>query len=140
MRALFTTATIAATVIAGASAQACAAGSAYEQKGNWYCQAVTAISYTNFGTPGQYNKVTSFDDDGKCSSMDVDYAGGISPMDEEVNTLTMVHSATPRLTSTSGIMALPRPSFAQAIRLLYTGYVFKDKAYHSLREATCAQA
>jgi hypothetical protein len=108
MKLLFATATIAATAVAGALAQACAAGSAYNQNGNWYCQAVNAISYTNFGTPGQYDKVTSFNDNGKCSSVSTDYAGGISPMDEEVNTRSNPRSATPRLTSRSGIMALSR--------------------------------
>ena len=86
MRAPIATATIVAIAMAGASAQACAPNTAHEEGGNWYCQAVNAISYTNFGTPGQYKKVTSFDEGaGSCSSISTDYAGGISPMDEEVS-------------------------------------------------------
>ena len=119
----FTTAAIAITAIAGASAQVCAFGSAYNEKGNWYCQAVNAISYTNFGTPGQYDKVTSFNNNGKCSSIGKDYAGGISPLDEEVNTEVYLCSAAPPLTLRSDVMALPRSSIPQAVCFLYTGHV-----------------
>lgn len=84
MKNLLATSAVAAITIATTSSQACASGSAYELSGNWYCQPVNAISYTNFGTPGSYNKITSFSEAG-CSSVDTDYAGGISPMDEEVS-------------------------------------------------------
>ena len=82
--ALATGAILAATVSCVA-AQACAAGSAQEIDSNWYCQAVNAISYTNFGTLGTYNKVTSMAN-GLCGSTPQSYGGGIAPLDEEVGT------------------------------------------------------
>lgn len=139
MKLLFATATIVATAVAGAWAQACAAGSAYNQNGNWYCQAVNAISYTNFGTPGKYEKVTSFNDNGKCSSVSTAYAGGISPMDEEVfiwSTLYLRH----KTDIESGFMALSWSSLSQAVRILYTMHIFDHQARDSTRAATCAQA
>jgi hypothetical protein len=141
MKLLFATATIAATAVAGALAQACAAGSAYNQNGNWYCEPVSAISYTNFGTPGQYNKVTNFNvNTGKCSSESTDYAGGISPMDEEVSTWSSPTFWIQKLTTNLGLMALSRSSLPQAVRLLYTRHTFKDQTRDCSREATCAQA
>jgi Glycine-rich protein domain (DUF2403) len=75
-----------AAVVATAStiaAQGCAAGTAKEENGNWYCSAVQAISYTNMGTPGSYDKVTTMEN-GNCASTPQGYGGGISPLDEEV--------------------------------------------------------
>ena len=48
--------------ITPANAQACAAGSAQEISGNWYCSEVNAISYTNFPGTGYYSKVTDMDE------------------------------------------------------------------------------
>ena len=48
-----------AATTSGAAAQACVAGVAQEINGNWYCQAVKAITYSNFNTPGTYQKVTT---------------------------------------------------------------------------------
>jgi hypothetical protein len=45
-----------------ANAQACAAGTAQEINGNWYCSEVDAISYANFPGTGYYNKVTYMDE------------------------------------------------------------------------------
>jgi hypothetical protein len=69
--------------IAGAAAQACASGPAQEIQGNWYCQAVSAITYSNFDTPGTYNKVTTMEN-GVCESTPQSYGGAMAPMDEEV--------------------------------------------------------
>lgn len=83
MKFALTTGTLVAAAITGATAQACAAGSAQEINGNWYCQAVNAITYTNFNGAGTYNKVTSMAN-GVCGSTPVNYGGAVAPMDEEV--------------------------------------------------------
>ena len=72
---------LAATIIS-VSAQACT-GTAREINGNWYCQAVSAISYNKFGTPGTYGKVVSMEN-GQCSTKPHAYAGSVSPLDGEV--------------------------------------------------------
>lgn len=55
-----------------------------EEKGNWYCDEVEAITYKNFGAPGTYQRVTSMDN-GKCSFTPQTFAGGMSPLNGEVN-------------------------------------------------------
>jgi hypothetical protein len=69
--------------IVGAAAQACASAPAQEINGNWYCQAVSAITYSNFDAPGTYNKVTTMAN-GVCGSTPQSYGGTMAPMDEEV--------------------------------------------------------
>ena len=66
-----------------AAAQACAAGAAQEINGNWYCQAVKKITYSNFNAPGTYQKVTTMAN-GVCGSTPQSYGGAMAPMDEEV--------------------------------------------------------
>jgi hypothetical protein len=68
----------------GASADFCSQGST-ELEGNWFCQPVNAIRYSNVGTPGSYNQVTEMAADGTCSSVPRAFSGPISPLDEEVN-------------------------------------------------------
>ena len=72
-----------AATISGATAQACAAGSAKEIGGNWYCDAVKAITYSDFGSTGSYNRITNMEG-GNCKSEPYDYSGALAPMDEEV--------------------------------------------------------
>jgi hypothetical protein len=72
-----------AATASGAAAQACAAGAAQEINGNWYCQAVKAITYSNFNAPGTYQKVTTMAN-GVCGSTPQSYGGAMAPMDEEV--------------------------------------------------------
>jgi hypothetical protein len=69
--------------VAGAAAQACASATAQQINGNWYCQAVSAITYSNFDEPGTYNKVTTMAN-GVCGSTPQSYSGAMAPMDEEV--------------------------------------------------------
>ncbi|EXJ74288.1 uncharacterized protein A1O5_02584 [Cladophialophora psammophila CBS 110553] len=57
----------------------------YEEKGNWYCNSVQAISYSNFGTAGQYQKVSYMGSNGECDFADQSYQGGMAPMDGEVS-------------------------------------------------------
>lgn len=80
--ALVATAIIAA-ITSRAAGQACAPGEAKEINGNWYCSPVEAISYTNFGSSGKYNKITSMAN-GVCSSEPQSYSGPMAPMNEEV--------------------------------------------------------
>ena len=63
----------------------CAAGTAQEINGNWYCSQTTAVTYTNFPGFGSYEKITGMDaDTGNCSSVRYDYSGSLSPLNEEV--------------------------------------------------------
>ena len=69
----------------GSNAQACAAGTAQEINGNWYCSEVKAITYTDFPGNGSYNKVTNMDAaTGQCSFEQYSYNGSLSPLNEEV--------------------------------------------------------
>lgn len=66
-------------------ADLCATG-ATEIGGNWYCQAVSAITYTGLGGTGSYNKVTDMDStSGACASESQAYSGSLAPLDEEVS-------------------------------------------------------
>ncbi|KAG0651197.1 Allergen Asp [Hyphodiscus hymeniophilus] len=62
----------------------CSKGSV-EIDGNWYCQAVTSITYTNVGTAGSYNEVVDMASDGVCSSVPHSFSGPIAPFNEEVS-------------------------------------------------------
>jgi hypothetical protein len=83
MRNLLRTAALLAATITPAIAQsdACA-----DDGGNWFCQAVNAITYTQVGGSGTYNRITAMDSNsGACSSSPYDYSGTMSPLDEEVH-------------------------------------------------------
>ncbi|MCJ1266394.1 target of Sbf [Lobaria immixta] len=73
--------------IAGsAAAQACAAGTAKEINGNWYCSAVKAITYSNFPGTGSYKKVTQMNaSSGQCTQQRYTYSGSLSPLNEELS-------------------------------------------------------
>ncbi|RDW87559.1 hypothetical protein BP5796_03253 [Coleophoma crateriformis] len=62
----------------------CSLGST-EIDGNWFCQAVTAIQYTNVGFPGSYNQITDMPPNGECSSVPINFNGPLSPLDGEVS-------------------------------------------------------
>ena len=67
------------------NAQACAAGTAQEINGNWYCSKVSGITYTNFPGTGSYNKVVDMNEGtGECRSEKYGYSGSLSPLNEEV--------------------------------------------------------
>ena len=86
MRSLLPAGIAIASLVSGAAGQACADGRAQEINGNWYCQAVQAITYTNFGSVGSYNKVNLMDQQsGTCGSSPYGYRGAMAPMDEEVS-------------------------------------------------------
>ena len=68
----------------GITAQ-CAAGSALEINGNWYCSEVTAVTYTDFRGVGSYERITDMDaKTGDCASARYNYSGSLSPLNEEV--------------------------------------------------------
>lgn len=66
-----------------AFADQCGAGSELSA-GNYYCQPVKAIQYSNVGHSGSYNRVTSMTG-GSCSSEPKAYSGSLAPLDEEVS-------------------------------------------------------
>ena len=70
---------VVATAIAATSAQNCK-----QENGNYYCDSVQAIAYSNFGTSGSYNRVTSMEG-GQCSSTRQSYGSGMAPFDGEVS-------------------------------------------------------
>ncbi|KAK2810865.1 hypothetical protein FQN49_008504 [Arthroderma sp. PD_2] len=54
--------------------------------GNWYCDPVDSIKYTNFDFEGTYNMVTSMDEGSvSCGSSAKKYSGPLAPLDEEVS-------------------------------------------------------
>lgn len=57
----------------------------YQEKGNWYCNQVQAISYSNFGTAGQYQRVSQMSSSGQCGFAGQSYQGGMAPLDGEVS-------------------------------------------------------
>ncbi|KAL8947490.1 MAG: hypothetical protein Q9222_006238 [Ikaeria aurantiellina] len=68
------------------AAQACAAGTAKELGGNWYCSEVKAITYSNFPGTGSYNKIANMDPaTGKCTTEKHTYSGSLAPLSEELS-------------------------------------------------------
>ncbi|KAL8714794.1 MAG: hypothetical protein Q9220_001307 [cf. Caloplaca sp. 1 TL-2023] len=68
------------------TAQACAAGTARELGGNWYCSEVKTITYSNFPGSGSYNKITNMDSaTGKCTTEKHTYSGSLAPLNEELS-------------------------------------------------------
>ncbi|KAK5213555.1 target of Sbf [Exophiala xenobiotica] len=53
--------------------------------GNYYCSQIDAISYSKFGTAGQYQRVTNMDSQGQCDFSPTSYGGGMAPFDDEVS-------------------------------------------------------
>jgi Cell wall protein YJL171C/Tos1, N-terminal len=66
-------------------ADMCSMGSK-EVSGNWFCQPVKAIRYSNVGSSGSYNQITDMNvQSGSCQSQPKSYAGPLAPLDEEVS-------------------------------------------------------
>ncbi|TVY80728.1 putative serine-rich protein P23A10.11c [Lachnellula suecica] len=70
--------------LAGVNGDLCTR-SRQEVDGNWYCQSVQAIRYSNVGSPGSYNQITDMAPDGTCSSSPKHFSGPLAPLDEEVS-------------------------------------------------------
>jgi hypothetical protein len=77
-------ATAISLLLVSVGADLCGMGSK-EIDGNWFCQAVQAIQYSNVGIPGTYNQITEMASSGVCSSQPKHFSGPISPLDEEVS-------------------------------------------------------
>ncbi|TVY44898.1 Protein TOS1 [Lachnellula occidentalis] len=60
-------------------------GGKIDINGNWYCQPVEAIRYSNVGSSGSYDRITQMDSDGVCASQPTTFAGNLAPFDEEVS-------------------------------------------------------
>lgn len=75
-------------VLALASAAAVSAScsvTSFLEGGNWYCEAVEQISYTNLAASGTYQAVSYMDSTGTCTFEDQAYSGSIAPFDEELS-------------------------------------------------------
>jgi hypothetical protein len=57
-----------------------------EVDGNWFCQPVQAIQYSNVGSSGSYKQITDMDlQTGSCQFQMKSYSGPLAPLDEEVS-------------------------------------------------------
>jgi len=102
------------------NADLCSSGST-EIGGNWYCQAVQAIQYSNVGTAGSYNQVTAMSSDGSCSSTPKSFSGPLSPLDEEVGPFLDRSEILVRMQTNApiGLSPLPWPIRTEATCSLY---------------------
>ncbi|KAI9835021.1 MAG: target of Sbf [Sclerophora amabilis] len=74
-----------ATVVPLALADQCHKGS-NTYTNNAYCQAVNAITYSNFGGSGSYDKITSYNEaTGECTTEKQSYNGPFAPLDGQVS-------------------------------------------------------
>jgi hypothetical protein len=70
------------------AAQDLCQGHSVEEAGNWYCQAVTQITYTNVGKVGSYDEVSFMDPTtGQCDFTTKEVSSPIAPFDEGVSGL-----------------------------------------------------
>ncbi|KAF5100778.1 hypothetical protein D0Z03_000755 [Geotrichum reessii] len=54
--------------------------------GNYYCNEVSQVQYTNIGFQGSYNEVISFNTDScTCDSKPVKFSGSLAPFDQELS-------------------------------------------------------
>ncbi|KAH6657847.1 putative TOS1-like glycosyl hydrolase-domain-containing protein [Truncatella angustata] len=69
-----------------ASAATVRATDCAEDSGNWYCEAVSLITYTGLDISGSYRQVTNMDSTtGDCTFSNKTYSGSIAPFDEELS-------------------------------------------------------
>jgi hypothetical protein len=104
-------------------ADMCAKGSK-EVSGNWFCQPVQAIQYSNVGSSGSYQQVTNMNSQtGSCQSQTKSYSGPLAPLDEEVSRPTQIKNNFTRsltISASVGFPALPWSYQSQAARSLYS--------------------
>lgn len=61
-------------------------GTSSKEQGNWYCQKVQRVTYTNMGKSGQYNEVISMGQKtGKCQFGTRQFSGQLAPFNEPVS-------------------------------------------------------
>jgi hypothetical protein len=76
--------TILASILSVLATQA-SAGCSYES-GNYFCDEVSAIKYSNVGYSGTYKDVTNMDESScKCTQESVSFSGTNAPLDEELS-------------------------------------------------------
>jgi hypothetical protein len=64
-------------------ADLCAKGK-QELGGNWFCQPVQAIQYSNVGSSGSYHQITDMNSQtGSCQYQLKQYSGPLAPLNEE---------------------------------------------------------
>ncbi|KAF2857311.1 hypothetical protein K470DRAFT_273393 [Piedraia hortae CBS 480.64] len=73
------------TTAAGANKRDLCSDGSVDDGGNWYCQKVQAVTYTNVGGKGQYNRITNMGSDGHCAHSPMGYSGNVAPLDQEVS-------------------------------------------------------
>ena len=116
-------ATAALLFIHNVLADMCAKGTK-EVSGNWFCQPVQAIQYSNVGSSGSYQQVINMNSQtDSCQSQTKSYSGPLAPLDEEVSRPTQIqNNSTPLLTicASVGLPALPWSYQNQASRSLYS--------------------
>jgi hypothetical protein len=67
-------------------ADLCAMGPKQELNGNWFCQPVKAIQYSNVGSSGSYKQITSMNSQTRlCEYQMKAFSGPLAPLDEEVS-------------------------------------------------------
>ncbi|KAH8787427.1 putative TOS1-like glycosyl hydrolase-domain-containing protein [Hyaloscypha sp. PMI_1271] len=67
-------------------ADLCAMGPKQELNGNWFCQPVKAIQYSNVGSSGSYRQITSMNSQtGSCEYQMKAFSGPLAPLNEEVS-------------------------------------------------------
>lgn len=83
------------------TSQALCGQKAYQEGGNWYCQAVGHITYTNVGASGEYDDVVHMDQNiGNCLKAKRPFSGPLAPFNEQVMTpwpLSLLMSLSPML-------------------------------------------
>jgi hypothetical protein len=66
-------------------ADLCAKGK-QELGGNWFCQPVQAIQYSNVGSSGSYHQITDMNSQtGSCQYQLKQYSGPLAPLNEEAS-------------------------------------------------------
>jgi hypothetical protein len=87
MRSFATVVAITTVLMVGnATADLCAMGPKQELGGNWFCQPVKAIQYSNVGSSGSYKQITDMDSQtGSCQHQMKSFSGPLAPLNEEVS-------------------------------------------------------
>lgn len=86
MRSVVLTSVLVAAWSSSVAADSCnGVGQSQDSNGNWYCSAVTGMSFQGVQGSGTYPRVTNFDmDTGTCTQATQDYSGNLGPLSEEV--------------------------------------------------------
>lgn len=73
-------------ILSSILAASVASSSCVEDDGNYYCSEVSAVTYSNVGYSGTYEKVSSMDESScDCTKSSYSFSGTNSPLDEELS-------------------------------------------------------